>query len=84
MATEISCPLCKEPLKYSADIARCSVCRTPHHLVCWEQHKSCSVPGCHGKPSVVRFSQKEKVPYLKILLPLLIAIAIVVLFLLLR
>lgn len=84
MVREISCPYCREPLKYSADIARCSVCRTPHHLVCWEQNKSCSVPGCVGKASVVRFSQKEKVPYLKILLPVLIVLAILVLFLLFR
>ena len=84
IVSEISCPYCGEPLKYSADIARCSICRTPHHLACWEQHESCSVRGCNGKPSVVRFSQKEKAPYLRILLPVLIVTVLSVLDLLLR
>lgn len=81
---EIACPFCKQPLRLSNEIARCSICRTPHHLACWQEHRGCSVPNCEGKPAITRFSQKEKIPYLKILGPLLVILAAILIYILLK
>lgn len=81
---EIACPFCKQPLRLSIEIARCSICRTPHHLACWQERRGCSVPNCEGKPTITRFSQKEKISYLKILAPLLVVLAAILVYLLLK
>lgn len=44
------CPYCRAEIKGSDHIQICSLCKTPHHLDCWQENKGCTVYGCNNAP----------------------------------
>lgn len=40
------CPYCSSDIKGSSSIKQCPVCKTMHHLECWEYNKGCAVSDC--------------------------------------
>jgi len=45
------CQVCGSSLARGA-LVRCSVCRTPHHMDCWQYTRKCSTFGCTSQRSV--------------------------------
>jgi hypothetical protein len=50
---EILCPFCRGALYKATDLAQCSICKTVHHLVCWQQNGRCSIHGCNGVETLI-------------------------------
>ncbi|MEZ0231158.1 MAG: RING finger protein, partial [Planctomycetota bacterium] len=48
MAKESRCPYCLDDLVGKERVVRCVSCRTPHHMVCFDEHGGCVAFGCGG------------------------------------
>ena len=45
-AAEVRCPYCHEGIADAAKVAECRDCGAPHHLSCFQEHRTCSAHGC--------------------------------------
>lgn len=50
VATGGECPVCGTAM--AAETVRCELCRTPHHVECWDYMGRCSTYACQGRRSV--------------------------------
>jgi hypothetical protein len=50
---EMLCPFCRAALDEEGDLSLCSVCKTVHHLACWQENGRCSIHGCNGIETII-------------------------------